>query len=61
MPSSPPREVLDVEEIKCSEADTFAIMQENDDIQMLGVLDDRGQYSQMSELNKVGQTSQGKG
>ena len=49
-----------MEEVECNEADTFAVMEENDDIQMLGVLDDKGQYSQMSELNKVGQTSQGR-
>ena len=29
-------------------------MQENDDVQLMGVLNERGEYSEMSELNRVG-------
>ena len=47
-----PQEVnLDVE---CGDNDTFAVIGENDDIQLMGVLDAGGEYTEMSELNNVG-------
>ena len=51
MPTSQPKQV----DLECVDADTFAIMGENDDVQMLGVLDQNGEYTEASELNKVGQ------
>ena len=52
VPGSQTKEVnLDVE---CGDADTFAVVGENDDLQLMGVLDAGGEYTEVSELNNVG-------